>query len=384
MLPYSCDALLYHWPIVTVTLIAINVTTFVAALNERINVANGWLLEYGTGLHPAQWLLSTFMHANFEHLLGNMFFLWAFGLITEGKLGWWKFLLVYLGIAIGQSGIEQAVMPMLAPDVPFTLGASAAIYGLMAMACVWAPVNELSVFMLLGFRPITFEMNVGVFAAIYVGLDTLYCLLFGVGAIGSIAHLMGGAMGLALGVALLKMGVAECNDYDLLSVLSGTYGSDKQKQREAEAVSPERIAVRMEEQAVEARRRFDAYLAIDQPQQALAVRRRMVDMKRPLELERKDLMRLIVGLHKQEAWVESAPVMAELIERFPEGSEGVRLKLAQICLVKLDKPARTIELLSALDASRLPADQVKLCQKMRAVAEQKVSEGELEVDDGAW
>jgi len=29
-----------------------------------------------------------------------MFFLWAFGIVVEGKLGWWKFLCVYLSIGI--------------------------------------------------------------------------------------------------------------------------------------------------------------------------------------------------------------------------------------------------------------------------------------------
>jgi membrane associated rhomboid family serine protease len=384
MFPYSCDALLYHLPIATGVLIALNVAAYIAAASEKINVENGWwLLEYGTGLHPVQWFLSAFMHADVEHLIGNMFFLWAFGLITEGKLGWWKFLLAYLGIAAGQSAIEQAIMPLIAPEIPFTLGASAAISGLMAMACVWAPVNQLSVFMLLGFRPITFEMNVGYFAALYVALDVLMCVFLGVGAIGSVTHLMGALMGLAIGMALLKTGVVDCNDYDLASVLSGTYGSDRQKARDAAAMAPDKIAVRMNEQAVEARRRFDAYLEIGQPQQALAVRRRMADIGQPLPIERKDLLRLITALHQQKLWADSAPVMAEALDRFPVGSEGVRLKLAQICVVELDKPARALDLLAALDGAALPPAHDSLRNKIRAVAERKVNEGALEVD-GAW
>jgi len=204
MVPYSCDALLYHLPIVTGVLIALNILAFASALAGRLVVDDGWLLVYGSGLHPEQWILSPFMHANVEHLLGNMFFLWTFGLITEGKLGWWRFLLIYLGIAAGQSAIEQAIMPHIAPDIPFTVGASAAISGLLAMACIWAPINNLSVFMFVLYRFYTFEITVGVFAILYVAMDVVMCMLLGTGAIGSVTHLMGAAMGAVIGVALLK------------------------------------------------------------------------------------------------------------------------------------------------------------------------------------
>jgi len=383
MFPYSCDALLYHLPIATGVLIAINVVAFVGYMSEKINVENGWLLEYGTGLHPLQWLLSPFMHSDIEHLLGNMLFLWTFGLVTEGKLGWWRFLAVYLGIAVGQSAIEQAIFPLLAPDIPFTVGASAAIAGLMAMAVVWAPINQISVFVLFMFRAFTFEVGVGVFAALYVGLDLLFCFLFGQGAIGSATHLMGAAMGALAGVVLLKTGVVECEDNDLFSVLSGVYGTERTKQRE-EAATATKIVERTADLTLEMRRRFEAYLKIGQPQEALATLQRARHRKIPLETDRQDLVALIAGLQKAKRWTESAPVMAELLERFPEGSEGVRIKLAQVCLVELGKPGKALELIGPLDGARLSPQLSAARDKVRAVAQRKFSEGELEVDDAAW
>lgn len=383
MFPYSCDALLYHLPIATGVLIAINVVAFIGAMSEKINVENGWLLEYGTGLHPLQWLLSPFMHGDFEHLLGNMLFLWTFGLVTEGKLGWWRFTAVYLGIAVGQSAIEQAIFPLLAPDIPFTVGASAAIAGLMAMAVVWAPINQISVFVLFMFRAFTFEVGVGVFAALYVGLDLLFCFLLGQGAIGSATHLMGAAMGALAGVVLLKTGVVECEDNDLFSVLSGVYGTERTKQRE-DAATAAKVVERTADQTLEMRRRFEAYLKIGQPQEALATLQRARHRKIPLETNRQDLLALIAGLQKEKLWAESAPVMAELLERFPEGSEGVRIKLAQVCLVELDKPGKALELIGPLDGARLSPQLAAARDKLRAVAQRKVGEGELEVDDAAW
>ena len=383
MFPYSCDALLYHLPIATGVLIAINVVAFIGYMSEKINVENGWLLEYGTGLHPLQWLLSPFMHGDIEHLLGNMLFLWTFGLVTEGKLGWWRFLAVYLGIAVGQSAIEQAIFPLLAPDIEFTVGASAAIFGLMAMAVVWAPINQISVFVLFMFRAFTFEVGVGVFAALYVGLDLLFCFLLGQGAIGSATHLMGAAMGALAGVVLLKTGVVECEDNDLFSVLSGVYGTERTKQRD-EAATAAKVVERTTDQTLEMRRRFEAYLKIGQPQEALATLQRARHRKIPLETDRQDLLALIAGLQKEKLWAESAPVMAELLERFPEGSEGVRIKLAQVCLVELAKPGKALELIGPLDGAALSPQLAVARDKLRAVAQRKVGEGVLEVDDEAW
>ncbi len=76
------------------------------------------------------------------HLLGDMFFLWGFGLLVEGKLGWWRFLTLYLGIGVVQSIIIQAAM--LGASGGGTPGSSGVIFGLMAISLVWAPKNEMS------------------------------------------------------------------------------------------------------------------------------------------------------------------------------------------------------------------------------------------------
>jgi membrane associated rhomboid family serine protease len=384
--PYSCDARLFHLPYVTGALIIFNVLTFSSAVAGRLDPTDGWVLQYGAGIHPEQWLLSRFMHLNFGHILGNMFFLWAFGLVVEGKLGWWKYLACYMGLAVGQAAIEQVIMSgsFGAEHGEGSLGASAAIFGIMVMACIWAPVNQLSVVLLVGWFFFSVEIAVGYFAAIFVGLDLLLSLLLGLGAGSSILHLMGGVMGAAIGYVMLRKRVVDCEDWDLLSVLSGTYGTDKKRQREAAELSAERVGEHLDAKALEARRKFDAYLQINQPEQALAVKRGAQHMGRPLDLDRKDLLQLITGLHKQQKWAESAPIMAELLEVFPAESQAVRLKLAQICLVELERPGRALELVAGLDGAVLPPQQEAVRRKIIATARRKLDDGDLEVDDGAW
>jgi hypothetical protein len=199
----------------------------------------------------------------------------------------------------------------------------------------------------------------------------------------SILHLMGMLAGAALGVVLLKRGIVDCEDWDIFSVFSGTYGPYAKK-KESVPLTDGETKQRDQSQSVDAARMFRACLEANQSLKALGVRRKMNDLGNSLELNRKDLLTLIVGLHEQKEWTESVPVMAELLERFPDGSEPVRLKLAQICLVELERPAKALELLESTNSQNLTEQQKKMFQKLQAVARRQIDEGVLEVDDGAW
>ncbi len=108
IIPYSTDAPIYHFPWMTIALIVINCITF--AITGMGHNDEGWLLQYGNGLHPLEWVAYNFLHFGIGHLLGNMFFLWAFGIVVEGKLGWWKFLCVYMSIGIFGGALIQLTM----------------------------------------------------------------------------------------------------------------------------------------------------------------------------------------------------------------------------------------------------------------------------------
>ncbi|MDA0590813.1 MAG: rhomboid family intramembrane serine protease, partial [Planctomycetota bacterium] len=111
MIPLGTDAPIYHYPFATIVLIVANVVVFAAtgaAMDPE--AIEPWALSHGQGLHPVEWVTSNFVHGGFGHLIGNMIFLWGFGLVVEGKLGWWKYLLVYLGIGLTQCALEQTFM----------------------------------------------------------------------------------------------------------------------------------------------------------------------------------------------------------------------------------------------------------------------------------
>jgi membrane associated rhomboid family serine protease len=69
-----------------------------------------------------------FMHGGLLHLGGNMLFLWIFGNNVEDSMGRWKFVLFYLLGGLAATGLQVLVNPGAA--VP-NLGASGAIAGVL-------------------------------------------------------------------------------------------------------------------------------------------------------------------------------------------------------------------------------------------------------------
>ena len=149
LIPLSTDAPIYHWPWMTLVLIGVNFVAFL--LTGRGALPEGWMLTFGQGLHPVEWLANNFLHFGILHFIGNMIFLWSFGIVVEGKLGWWRYLLLYLLIGIAGGAIVQAAMlGQIGADPPGSGGASLCIYALLAICIVWAPKNEMDCFLLLG------------------------------------------------------------------------------------------------------------------------------------------------------------------------------------------------------------------------------------------
>ena len=276
MIPYNTDAPLYHLPIATVGLIVLNTALFfavprsmveldtsvlqvivdaardadlvgelesdesispeeraklVAASQSRHNASSGLILslQYGHGLKPWQWLTSIFMHANFLHLLFNMIALWAFGLVVEGKVGLAPFLGIFVGIGVAQSALEQLLMCI--NGVGGSLGASAAIFGILGIAIVWAPRNEFEVFYQFGFRMGTTEIPIMMFGFLQFALEIFNVALGQFGISAGVLHLMGFAMGVAVGFVWLARGWVDCEGWDLVTVIKGHEGRDFERER---------------------------------------------------------------------------------------------------------------------------------------------------------
>lgn len=387
--PYSTDAPLYHLPFATIGLILANVLVFVGMATGQISDVESWILVYGSGLHPAQWLTSVFSHAGIQHLVGNMVFLWVFGLIVEGKIGWWKFLACYLGIGIVHSMLEQIVMLHYTGLVPGALGASAAIFGIMAIAAVWAPLNEIT-FVWFAFvysvATGTFEVGVYMMAILYVSWEVFMVVLFGGSAGSSLLHISGAAVGLPVGLIMLKMKLVDCDNCDLFSIWSGSYGNLKTAADTAAENKrlTEQQKLRERDQLGGAKAQLQQYLAQGNFTAVATLVTKMKHIGGGLELDRNELLAVTKGLQAAGRWSESAPYMAELIHRFPDGADLVRIKLAQICVVELNRPAKALDLLAEVNAASVPGPQITMAKKIAAKARQMQAAGEIEIDSDDW
>ncbi|MGE3242310.1 MAG: rhomboid family intramembrane serine protease [Pirellulales bacterium] len=382
LFPYTTDAPVYYWPFATLGLIMANALIFVGMQNGMIANADEWVLWYGEGLHPIQWVTNIFTHSGLSHIIGNMLFLWIFGIIAEGKLGWWKFLSCYLGIGVVHSMLEQMVMLQYTGNVPGAVGASAAIFGIMALATIWAPLNEMTFFYIAAFRTGTFEVSIAVMAFCYTMWELAYVVIFGTAAASSLLHLTGFLVGLPLGIALLKLKAVDCEGWDAFHVWSGDYGGFKKEPDvlKESAELAEKNQARDGNQLVEAKAQLRHYLQAKNPVAALLLYEKMRHVGGGLVLDRDELFALIKHLQATNRFRESAPLMAELIRRFPDGADAVRVKLAQLCVVQLDRPAKALELLSGIDPLRLPAPQMELAKKIAAKAHAMQADGDVELD----
>lgn len=117
-------------PLVTYAIIALNVVFFAygIATGER-----SWQVTWGmvpafTDAEPWRVLTSAFVHGSFFHIGINMFVLWQFGSTMEVALGRFRYAGLYVGSALGGS----AAIQFLAPERSLHVGASGAVFGLIA------------------------------------------------------------------------------------------------------------------------------------------------------------------------------------------------------------------------------------------------------------
>jgi membrane associated rhomboid family serine protease/uncharacterized protein YciI len=378
--PYGTDAPIYYWPIVTVMLIAVNILVFCALLTSP-ETAVSLALEHGNGLNPVQWVTSNFVHGGVMHLVGNMVCLWSFGLVVEGKLGWYKTLAAFFGIGIVQCAIEQVLM--LAAPHGISFGASAIVYGFMAMSLVWAPENEMHCLLLVSIHPWMFDVRIKVMVAVLLALELLTMTLAGVALTSAALHLMGAALGFALSIGMLKAKLVDCENWDVFSVWAGRHTMSPEQLAQEEAARPEhqqRLQRRRDESLAQIRK----IIADGQPALALAAHHRMAREFPDWTLPEPDLLGLVKAFHQKKLWVESVPAMAEYVSRYAEKAALVRLKLAQILVVEAKHPLQALKVMAKIDPSALNGSQQEFLKKLRAKAQQLHEQDPYEVADEVW
>jgi len=198
-------------PPVVKNLLIISVITYLAdsaLVNFGIDLRNYLGLYYISAerFFPTQYITYLFMHANFMHLLFNMFALWMFGYTLENYWGSRRFLFYYLFCGVGAGMIQNIVVayeiwnyaqagyhPVAIArfmNNAVTVGASGAVFGILLAFGMLFPNMTIYLYML-------FPIKAKYFVIIFGCLE-LFLGIRGGSNIAHFAHLGGMLFGLIL------------------------------------------------------------------------------------------------------------------------------------------------------------------------------------------
>jgi membrane associated rhomboid family serine protease len=146
-----------RWPVVTASLIVVNVLVFALELIGGEAFVTRWVAipaEIHAGRGWITILTSMFLHSGWLHILGNMVFLWAFGPEVEDLMGRRRYLVFYLLAGLAAMLAQMATGP---ESTVAMLGASGAIAGVMGAFLVTYPRDRIrSLLVILVFVHVTY------------------------------------------------------------------------------------------------------------------------------------------------------------------------------------------------------------------------------------
>ena len=382
LIPTGTDAPVYHPPFATGGVILVNVLVLILQTGIP-GFTDQWMLTYGT-FNPVNCLVSSYLHAGFFHMFNNMLFLFVFGLIVEGKIGWWKFLLAYNACAFGEAVIESLLM--LGASEGGSLGASSAIFGLMIIAFLWAPENEIH-FKFVGvifFRPFSrdFDISVTTLTYVFVALNFAIAAMTGFAISSAVLHLLGVPIGAAIGLGMLKARRVNCDGHDFISIMTGKRGQEQLTVEEVAQRDERRkeLAREKREQLAEGLKMVTHY--IDRGHYEVGFKRfeALARKRQGLVLDEALLVKMINGLEKQP---DQKKLYRKLLKYYVANYQrlkvNVTFKLAKLLLQQDQQPRKALKQLQQIDQASLSPDQTKMLAKLAQFARKQIAAGAIEL-----
>jgi membrane associated rhomboid family serine protease len=320
-------------PWATLGLIALNVIVFLRVADPGIYSTDSGDLLRVTGIVPL------FMHADADHLFGNMLFLWVFGSSLEPRMNSLRFLGAYLGLGIAADLVDAFAHEVIMGRSGGGIGASGAIAGVMGVfmvRCYFAGVSM--IVPIFPFAAVAgLSLPVGLSVRVHAVLILImYCMLDLAGAvsqaagdasgIGYWAHVGGFYAGLALAYPMGMLGE----------------GLRERMLSRALANEPEGLDDRLES--------LDTFLEIeDSHAEALLARARRLSRFELTEQAATDYVRAIrVLLSEEKKGDDAAKAFAEYHRHYGrafEPAEQLRLTRSLILIGEIHIAARGLEMI---------------------------------------
>lgn len=158
---------------------------------------------------PQSWavdrmLTAAVAHGSWLHLIGNLFFFFAFAATVEIIVGIVLYLGVFVVLALGTHVVYSLATIMQVDPLP-TVGLSGVIMGMVALFTFFIPTAKIRCFLWLFVFFRRLSIPAWILAVWYIGWDVYSQVSGGSNAgINLVAHLSGAAIGLTLGMLLFR------------------------------------------------------------------------------------------------------------------------------------------------------------------------------------
>lgn len=332
-------------------------------------------------LLPAAWrahqfLTYAFLHGGWEHILGNMFFLYLFGNNINDKMGNLWYVVFYLAGAIA-SGLGHTLINLNSYSP--TLGASGAVAAVTGAYLVLYPQTLITVlywFFFIG--------TVEVPALYFIGfkliiIDNVIARLSN--SVAYDAHLAGYAFGILITLGLLATRLVGASQFDLWAMIkrwnrrreyreavaggydpfAGAEGRKRVEAREVASPAEQQRLVRIDQ----IRHQINEYVAQRNIAAAADVYVDLLRLGPEQVLPRQLLLDIANQLAGDRRHAEAARAYEQFLESYrdSEHAEQVELMLGILYARYLNDPPRAIEHLRKALARLSDAGQVKMCRE---------------------
>ncbi len=379
ILPYRTNILPRRTPYTNYALIAVNV--FIFFLEFHIHPVRGnlefrpWVQHFMlSAVRPQLWQFVSyaFLHHDFWHMIGNMFFLYLFGNNVNDKLGNIGYLSFYLAGAVF-SGIGYTLV-----SGGNVLGASGAVAAVTGAYLVLFPQTLITIFYWLFFFGI-------------MEVPALYFIAFKMILIDNViarytpnvayaAHLAGYAFGIAAMLGMLAAGLISTSNFDLWAMIkrwnrrrvyrdavssgydpyTGRAGTRRIKAKEVKSPAEQQ----KDEKSQELRNEITKRISERNLPAAAALYLELMNHDSGQLLPRQNLLDIANQLAGDNKHTESARAYEQFLNHYGnyEYAEQVELMLGILYCRYLNQPKQAVKYLEAAAKKLTDPGQLKMCK----------------------
>lgn len=385
LIPTGTDAPCYHPPYATFGLIVVNVFVLVLQYLLAPEITENFILSFET-INPIQWLTSSIMHGGLIHLIGNMLVFAICGWIIEGKIGWWRLIVLYFTIAAIEGAIVQTSM-WLAGGTSGALGASGVIFGMLAIILLWAPENEISYFgivFILYIWTFSFSASVLVVCYVMIGLEFLTAAFTQFQMSSAMLHLLGALPGGLIGYLMIRWRWVDCEGYDLISIMSGNRGKRTLTVQDEAKLKQERLERKVEgkQDLLKSSEMIDFYLSKGKHEVALSRYQMQRRKDKRFELTEKQMLAIITGIWKTPDKRKTvSKLMEQYLKQHKTNRVWVALSLAHYCLSKEERPRKCLRLVQEVSNDSMSEKETLFAKQLVLKSKELIANGVIDFVD---